>query len=443
MINSKLQAQKIFALSVILALFYVLNPTSIQAQVNIDSKTDDDDSQYFELSDTDDIVINEGDFSSGDIIVPTVSVLPDTGTQPNSNIPVVRSTQEQIVSIEERIINSETTPEILKTIIRGLGLPTATAVGFSLAFLPAILTFIPLLLSPQLLFLLLGAIFGEQKNIWGIVMDAKTKKAIPFAIIRLFEQNSTAQITQKVSDLEGRYGFVLSAGKYRVEVSQSGYTTFKKDIFIESDEDVFTEDIPLEKEAYTSVGKYFTNILSNLKGFTFKYSIYLVGIGFIFSLLSLIVQSSLISQLLFIFYTATLLLYVYIKFRKNRTWGIIVDSTTGYRIAGATIRLFDPQNSLADTQLSDKKGRFGFLVDPGKYSLLIKASGYSFPSQKQIDLRRNKTNSYLLDLNVKKPKWLNLTILLDPGEQISSKEALESVQPGSAQGSSNLLSPFS
>lgn len=427
----------------------VLSPV-VHAQVNIKSQTEESDSNWFELSDTDQLISNtDGDFGTGDVITPTpeptttpvVDTLPDTGTQVDSNIPIVRTFQENIVSIEERLINSETTPEFVKSIVTTLGLPTATAVGFSLAFLPAILTLIPLILSPQLLFLLLGAVFGEQKNVWGIIMDSKTKKPIPFAVVRLFEQNSTAQITQKVSDLEGRYGFVLSEGKYRIEVSQSGYETFKKDIDIETDEELFTEDIMLEKESYANPLKAFTRAFSDLKGLTFKYSIYLVAIGFIFSILSLIIQSSFISQLLFIFYAATLLLYVYIRFKKNRTWGVILDSKTGLRVSGATIRLFDPKNSLADTQLSDTQGRFGFLADPGKYSLLVSASGYSFPSNKQSDLNPNEENKKLLDVDVKKPKWLNLSILLDPGE---SGENFEPVAPSAAPPQpSNLLSPFS
>ncbi|KXK26556.1 MAG: hypothetical protein TR69_WS6001000562 [candidate division WS6 bacterium OLB20] len=418
----------------------------VSAQVNINSKTEDSDSQFFELSDTDQLVSNTGgEFTPGDTTptptTPPINQLPDTGTQVDSNIPVVRTFQEQIVTIEERLINSETTPEFIKNIVTTLGLPTATAVGFSLAFLPAILTLIPLILSPQLLFLLLGAVFGEQKNVWGIVMDSKTKKAVPFAVVRLFEQNSTAQITQKVSDLEGRYGFVLSEGKYRIEVSQSGYTTFKKDITIASDEELFTEDIMLEKETYDSPLKAITRAFSDIKALTFKYSIYLVIIGFVFSVLSLIIQSSFISQLLFLFYLGTLLLYVYIRFRKNRTWGVILDSQTGLRISGATIRLFDPQNSLADTQLSDTQGRFGFLADPGQYSLLVSASGYSFPSQKQKDLHKNDDNKKLLDVHVKKPKWLNLAILLDPGESDSDAEQPAASVKAPSQ-PSNLLSPF-
>lgn len=422
-------------------LFFFVTFSQVSAQVNINSKTTEGDNEWYELSDP------EFSYETGELVIPTGTVIatpaPTTTTDGNQNtgsgpINIIKQT---FSSIESTLVENSGTPVFFREVVKTLGLPAVSTLSISLAFLPALLSLIPLILSPQLLLLLLGVIFGEQKNVWGIISDQKTKKPIPFAVVRLFEKRSTAQISQKVSDLEGRYGFVLSTGRYRVEVSQSGYQTYKQDIVIKDEEELFAEDIELAVSTEKSPGKVFQNFFAWLKKFSFKYSIYFAGVGFVFSIISLVLQANTLNAFIFLFYLGLILLYIYIKFIKNnRTWGVIVASDSGLRVAGATIRLFDPKNSLADTQLSDSKGRFGFLVDPGKYSLLVKAPGYNFPSVNQDDYKRTAGNKDLLEVNIKKPRWLNMVIKLDP-ESGSARSNNDSIISKPAAGD-KLLTPF-
>ncbi|MFQ5493279.1 MAG: carboxypeptidase-like regulatory domain-containing protein [Candidatus Dojkabacteria bacterium] len=421
---------------------------SISAQVNINSKTSTEDSNFYELGETEDTLITNEAFPGTPVptgIQPTDPADEFTSEDINQTLsPINQFVTDTVDAIEGSILSSQVVPDLLKQIIEALGLPTSAAVGFSLPFLFALFTLLPLILSPQLFFLMLGALFGQQKNVWGIVMDDKTKEPIAFAVIRLFEADSTSQVAQKVSDLEGRYGFVLSEGKYRLEVSQAGYTTYKDNVVIKAETDLFAKDIKMKKGSYKTLRKAISNILANLRSVVLKYALPLSILGWISSVISLLVENNFINSLLFFLYTLILLLYVFIKLRKRRKWGIVVDSESDLKLAGATIRLFDPKNSLSDTQLTDSKGRFGFFVDPGHYTLLVAAAGFRFPSPKQKGLKVSLENSNLLELDVDKTGILNLELFLDPDPTSTGDVSVDGSAPATASsGGDNLLSPFS
>ncbi|MCA9381369.1 carboxypeptidase regulatory-like domain-containing protein, partial [Candidatus Dojkabacteria bacterium] len=108
---------------------------------------------------------------------------------------------------------------------------------------------------------LFGVVLGkESSSPWGVVTSGVDNKPISFAVCQIFTQGSQFKITQTISDLEGRYGFILSPGQYRLEVKQSGYKEFKKDITINEGEESFIYDIKLVPT--TQSDEYKTNIIS-------------------------------------------------------------------------------------------------------------------------------------------------------------------------------------
>lgn len=419
MIKPKLLSKLLISFIGLLFLIILISLHNVAyAQVNINSKSSAGDNNYYELLEAD-------------------TVLEETIiNQTEENI-----IQEMVAGLENDIISSSFTPQFVKNIVNTIGLPTATAALASVAFLPTLISLIPLIFLPNFFSLLIAAIFGEKKNIWGIVYDHENKKPIAFAVVRLYESGSTGIKDQKVSDLQGRYGFVLSIGSYRVEVSHSDYGKFIKDIEISKKEEIFAEDIPMRKEQQLNLFSLSKKIFVKFKNFTLKYSIFFAVIGFFASIVALFVTNNFINTTVFFAYLMILVLYVYVKTRDNRNWGIVKDSVSGLAINGATVRLFDKRNNLSDSKITDNKGRFGFLVDPGEYSLLVDAYGYNFPSKTQEELTLNKDNPNLLDLHVKKTNWLNLVIRLDATElpEQTNPATLNRVSDAAAQ----LLSPFS
>ena len=67
--------------------------------------------------------------------------------------------------------------------------------------------------------------------------------------------------------------------------------------------------------------------------------------------------------------------------KKKKKWGIVYDTESNQPIPLAVVRIFDQEyKRLLETQLTDKDGRFGFLVEPGKYYINVIKANYTFPS---------------------------------------------------------------
>ncbi len=66
--------------------------------------------------------------------------------------------------------------------------------------------------------------------------------------------------------------------------------------------------------------------------------------------------------------------------KRRRPWGVVYDAITKNSIDLAIVRLFDGDKKLIETQVTDKNGRFSFLVKPGNYTLGVSKQEYVFPS---------------------------------------------------------------
>ena len=68
--------------------------------------------------------------------------------------------------------------------------------------------------------------------------------------------------------------------------------------------------------------------------------------------------------------------------KRNRPWGTVYDSVTKQPIDPAFVTLKNLQGKEVATAITDLDGRYGFLVVPGIYTLHVRKTNYSFPSQK-------------------------------------------------------------
>ncbi len=67
--------------------------------------------------------------------------------------------------------------------------------------------------------------------------------------------------------------------------------------------------------------------------------------------------------------------------RKRKKWGVVYNSLTKKRVELAIVRLVQFDTKLVvQTKVTDKFGRYEFIVKPGKYLLEVVKPGYSFPS---------------------------------------------------------------
>jgi hypothetical protein len=68
--------------------------------------------------------------------------------------------------------------------------------------------------------------------------------------------------------------------------------------------------------------------------------------------------------------------------RKRKGWGIVYDSLTKLPIDLAVVRLVDAGTGrLLQSRVTDRAGRYFFIIEPGKYRLMVVKPGYTFPTE--------------------------------------------------------------
>ncbi len=257
----------------------------------------------------------------------------------------------------------------------------------------------------------------RRQAAWGVVFNSGTRLPVDLAIVRLVDATTNRVIATKVTDTSGRFMFLAPQGKYRLEVTKPGFSFPSKNMagaesdpdfgalyfgseFGASEQTAVSPAIPVDAAAeavgdVVLVKKYLKNKIGNivalssfcLAAFSFaaKPGIYM---GVILGL-----------QLVFYLFLKRLS-----KVKNRGRWGVVSDEVTSKPIAHAVVRLFSlPYNKLVETQISDRRGRYYFLVGKNTYYVTVTHPGYW------------KTESYPLDLsNVTKPEIISADLPVRP-----------------------------
>lgn len=254
------------------------------------------------------------------------------------------------------------------------------------------------LLDLYLLFLrflgYLSGLFGLRRRHkpWGTVYDAITKRPIDPAYVSVYLAGTEKEETSAITDIDGRYGFFLPAGKYKLTAGKTNYNFPSKKMagrtsdeiygnlyfgeeFETRGEEVVNRNIPLDP-----VGFDWNEFAKNKAEFFKVYSkkeitrarifntIY--TLGFVFAGVSMFVTPSL-------FNLVVLLLYVTLStvgalYRHRHKVVAVHWIENGEPIPFAVIRFF-----LADVDqevkhiVTDHLGRFFVLLRPGRYYFTV------------------------------------------------------------------------
>lgn len=142
---------------------------------------------------------------------------------------------------------------------------TAVAQGLRAVVMPIpqVFSFSDIYLTIMRILGLLGEFLGLKKKVkkWGIVYDSETKRPLDPVYVSIFDDQGK-QIEQRFTDMEGRFGFLVTPGKYRVEANKTHYifpsvkVTGKKDELYDNlyygemleikDETVINVNIPMD-----------------------------------------------------------------------------------------------------------------------------------------------------------------------------------------------------
>ncbi len=317
-------------------------------------------------------------------------------------VPQIRQTQQVIQDLP----GVETAIDISVPVL-------AINVGASVFLMGSAFNLLPFLqylfTSPLLLF------WKRKRGKYGVVYHAYCKTPVDLAVVRLYRLTKKTTegaflgklVKSCVTNKEGKYAFFATPGKYYLTISKSGYvfpSTYLaqekidgnfldvyhgEEVEVTSDHALLTPNIPLDpQEVVQAHTPARVMMISRLR---FIQQI-IAPSGVIFSLAVLCIQPSWIAGGLF---ALQLVVYGLAKrlavSHKPLKWGIVYDKTTGRPLTNVVARIFEEKyHRLVETQVTDSKGRYSFLLGPNQYAARFEREGFVPVEVKPIDFTKEK-----------------------------------------------------
>jgi cysteine-rich repeat protein len=274
--------------------------------------------------------------------------------------------------------------------------------------------------------------FNRKKRAqWGQIYNSLTKLPVDLAMVRLVNPTTKRVIQSRVTDTQGRYLFFVEPGEYLLEISKPGFTFPSKVLEGEKIDGKFldlyhgellrvtekksglTPNIPLDplgtnktvhrikkEKLFLAVqhGLSSTGIVIN------AISAYISPVWYVYTLLAVqIIVYALFFRL--------------VKPKTPKGWGVVYEKTPKHRVENAIVRLFTKKyNKLVSTQVTDKRGRYAFLVGPNDYYVTFEKKGYKVKQSSDISIPEVQ-KAAILKPNVKMEK----DIVIPKVENISSQ----------------------
>jgi len=227
---------------------------------------------------------------------------------------------------------------------------------------------------------------------WGAVYDSVTKRPLDPVYVVL-KNIQGKKIASAITDMDGRYGFLVGPGIYTIEVHKTNYIFpseklagkthdelhsdlyFGQTIEIKGLNEVIIKNIPLDPIKFD--WNEFAKKDKKLMRFYSKWDVVLKNLYNIFSILGFIVAIIAYIFAPYIYNVAIIALYLLLLlFRflglKPKSYGYIKDKATGNPLSFAIVRVMASGSNMQITAKSaDKYGKYYCLVPPGKYYVNI------------------------------------------------------------------------
>ncbi len=297
--------------------------------------------------------------------------------------------------VQDAITTAMTTIEEPVKNVNSVSAPVGVAVGASQAVLLATNVtsgYDLYLLLLKLIGLLTGLFRRKRNEPWGVVYDSVTKRPLDPAYVIAQMRGTAKSKGEAITDLDGRYGFLLNPGEYEIVANKTHYkfpseklkgkardefyeNLYFGDPFHVRDGGVVQYNIPLDpiefdwNEFAKNQDKVFLvySKKQNIRLWVFN-TIFFVGL--IFSLVSLILTPSLLNMIVVGIYIAILSFQIF--WRVSHKITRVLNKTTGKPIPFALIKVWlSGLNTVVKKSVSDETGRFFFLVPPGKYYMTV------------------------------------------------------------------------
>lgn len=297
---------------------------------------------------------------------------------------VTEAVNQAIETIQEPVSN-----------ISPIATPVGVAVGASQAVLLATnvgSVYDVYLLLLKLIGMLTGLFRRKRHEPWGVVYDSVTKRPLDPAYVIAQTRDTTTSKGEAITDLDGRYGFLLNPGEYIIVANKTHYkfpsdklkgrardefyeNLYFGDPFQVREGGAVTYNIPLDPVEFdwNEFAKQQDQVFQVYSKKTtvrlwFFNTIFYVGL--LFSTLALVVTPSIINGIVVFVYGSIISFQIF--WRATHKVTRVLNKKTGFPIPFALIKVWLPGlNTVVKKTVADQSGRFYFLVPPGNYYITV------------------------------------------------------------------------
>lgn len=274
-------------------------------------------------------------------------------------------------------------------IIATTGLISGAYISVTTVLFSNPLTFSEIFLIPIRLWGLLLVAFGiKKRNLpWGTVYDSVTKQPLDPAYVILQDLNGN-EVATSITDLDGRYGFLVPAGSYKLIANKTNYKfpstklegkdidTIYNNLYFDQiievkDGEVINNNIPLDplKFDWNEFAKRDQNVMrffSKREVWIARISDILFVLGLILSIIAVTVSPKLYNIIIFAVYIVMLLLRRTIL--KPKSFGSVKYKVNENPLSFAIMRIFfaNTENEIMH-KVTDKTGKYYCILPNGTY----------------------------------------------------------------------------
>ncbi|MEK7459996.1 MAG: carboxypeptidase-like regulatory domain-containing protein [Patescibacteria group bacterium] len=301
----------------------------------------------------------------------------------------LQKTKISIVEFTETPVGYITTNTLTALGVVGGGTVVVTSIagGGATLSVPAIILYISRFWG--FLLVLLG--LRRRTLPWGTVYDSVTKQPLDPAYVVLKDMNGK-EVATSITDLDGRFGFFVAPGVYRMEANKTNYKAPSQKLAGKSNDVLYdglyfgeeitiglngtiTRNIPMDAEAFdwnefAKRDKKLMKFYSRRSLLVAKISDALFTLGGIVALALYFVHPDKYNTILLVLY---LLIFVLHRFGlRTKSYGTIIDAGTGAPLSFAIVRVFfkDQEKELFH-RVADEYGRYYCLLPKGEYYVTI------------------------------------------------------------------------
>ena len=253
---------------------------------------------------------------------------------------------------------------------------------------------------------LIGGFFRKKRKPWGTVYDSVTKRPLDPAYVSIVKENNK-EVGDAITDLDGRFGFFVPAGRYVMNASKTNYSFPSKLVIgkerdelyeslyhgdpIENKEgEVIIRNIPLDpinfdwNEFEKNKQQLFRLYSEKEKKWKMAFG-YVYNLGFVGAAVTAVLDGNYFNYTFLSFY---ILVTIYQTFFIHKRRAVTLKyEQNNEPIPYSIVRIFSPALSTslptqangieADSEIksvvTDHLGRFYLLVGPGRYYLTVDA----------------------------------------------------------------------